>query len=116
MRDRRDLRETNSGFLFFCSVAEFSFYLLNSSGSFATLAAILLASSFVSNFAADRRLILIIDVRELLLVVVADDEAGGLFFEFSVGDFETAPRQTFPERMEFLPGRGHAGWRSLPLR
>ena len=35
---------------------------------------------------------------------------------FSVGDFETAPRQTFPERMGFLPGRGHAGWRSLPLR
>ena len=61
LRDRRarqvplDLRETNSGFLFFCSVAEFSFYLLNSSGSFATLAAIRRASSFVSNLAADRR-------------------------------------------------------------
>ncbi len=30
---------------------------------------------------------------------------------FSVGDFETAPRQTFPKRMGFLQGRGHAGWR-----
>ena len=44
MRDRRDLRETNSGFLFFCSVVESRFILLNGSGSFATLAAIRLGA------------------------------------------------------------------------
>jgi len=55
----------------------------NSSGSLAIFAAIRLASSWVSNLAADRRpgSFFELDARELPAVVIADHEAGFLFFD-----------------------------------
>jgi hypothetical protein len=57
--------------------------LCNRCGSFAIFAAIRRASSLLSNLAADRspRLILEIDIRELLPVVVAHDKAGVQLFD-----------------------------------
>jgi hypothetical protein len=65
------------------------------SGSLAKFTAIRLASSLLSNLAADRqaRLFFEIDIGELLSLVVADNEARGLFVN-GTGRREAALRQS----------------------
>ena len=84
---------------------------LNSSGNFAMLTAIHLASSRVNNFAADLRprLVLEIDIRKRLPVVISDDKARGLFFN-GPGRREAAARhcETFDRSIRQITTRAQS--------